>query len=168
MAHPLVKLNGIYGEIETCDWRDSANVRSLVNTITQSGLENYFTLDFLSTTYLNYYHVPVQARIYADALIDKYPDIITGYYNKGRALEAENKPGKAIAEYVRALGTRIQCEYYQAETHERLALAYSALGEKDVAVDYATKALDIHRQYWIPDYLNERIRKLEKVKNKID
>ena len=160
-------LNEIYGKTETCDWRDSLNVRSLVNTIIESSIKNYFTLDFLSTAYLNCYHVPVKANLYADTLIERYPDIITGYFDKGQALESENKFGEAIAEYMHALGSKIQCEYYQAETNEHLALAYYSLGKWDAAAAYAAKALAIHRQYWIPDYLKERVQKLEKIKNKV-
>jgi hypothetical protein len=164
----LAKLNELYGKYEACDWRDTSNVRSLVNTVIQSGIHNYFTLDFLSTTYLDNYHSPAQARMYAEILIDKYPDIVTGYYEKGRALEAEKKYEEAISEYMRALDSKIQCEYYLAAVNERLALAHHHLGEKDVASRYAVKALDIHTQYWIPSHLNQRIRTLEKIKNKAD
>ncbi len=164
----LAKLNEIYGKTESCDWRDSANVRSLVNTVAESGAKNYFALDFLSTTYLNYYLAPDQAKIYADMLIEQYPDVITGYYNKGRALESENKNDEAAAEYLRALKTNIQCEFYQAETNEHLALTYYSLGKRDIAAEYAAKSLDIHNQYWIPDYLSGRIQKLEKIRNKAD
>jgi hypothetical protein len=164
----LLKLNDIYGKTEACDWRDSSNVRSLVNTIIESSVKNYFTLDFLSTTYLKYYKSPEQAKTYADILIDKYPDIITGYYNKGRALDEEKNYGGAIAEYMRALDSKIQCEYYLAVTNERLAVAHYSLGNKEGAAAYAAKALAIHRQYWIPEGLNERIQKLEKINNKVD
>ncbi len=164
----LAMLNEIYGKTESCDWRDSSNVRTLVNTIVESGVKNYFTLDFLSTTYLNYYHTPAQAKIYADMLIEQYPDIITGYYTKGRALESENRMDEAVAAYSLALKSNIQCEYYQAETNEHLALTYYSLGKKDIAAEYADKSLYIQRQYWIPDYLDGRIQRLEKIKNKTD
>jgi hypothetical protein len=164
----LSKLNYIYGKTEACDWRDSTNVRSLVNAVIESSINNYFTLDFLSTTYLNYYHNPAQAKIYADILIEKYPDIITGYFNKGRSLEAENKYDEAIDAYIHALESKIQCEYYLAATYERLALSHYSLGKKDQAAEYATKSLDIHNQYWIPDHLKERIQRLKKIKNKSD
>lgn len=166
--HDVRRLSSLFEKVETCDWRDSANVRSLVDTIIESGIRNYFTLDFLSTTCLNYYHTPEQGGSFADTLIEKYPDVVTGYYGKGRALEAQNKLGEAIAEYVHALGAGIQCEYYQAETNEHLALAYDALGERNVAAAYAATALSLHRQYWIPDHLNERIQKLEKIKAGIE
>jgi tetratricopeptide (TPR) repeat protein len=164
----LAKLNDVYGKTEACDWRDSANVRSLVNAVAGSGINNYFTLDFLSTKYLNYYHLPAQARIYADRMIEKYPDIITGYFNRGRALEAENKPEEAINKYMQALASKIQCEYYLAATYERLALTYASLGKKNQAAEYAAKSLDIHKQYWVPDHLKERIQKLEKMMDKSD
>ena len=164
----LSKLNDIYGKYGTCDWRDSSNVRSLVNTVIESGIKNYFSLDFLSTTYLKYYKSTVQAKTYADMLIEKYPDIITGYYNKGRALDEEKKYDEAIAEYLRALDSKIQCEYYLAVTNERLAVVHSSVGKKDSAAEYAIKALDLHNQYWIPEGLNERIQKLERIKNKVD
>jgi hypothetical protein len=67
---------------------------------------------------------------------------------------------------MQALECKIQCEYYQAETNEHLALAYYSLGKWNAAAGYAAKALAIHRQYWIPDYLKERVQKLEKIKNK--
>jgi tetratricopeptide (TPR) repeat protein len=105
---------------------------------------------------------------YADKLIEKYPDIITGYYNKGRDLEAEKNYREAIVEYMRALESKIQCEYYLAETDEHLALLYSFFGQKEAAAGYAAKALDIQSQYWIPEYLKERILKLEAIKNKTD
>ena len=163
----LARLNAMYEKTEACDWRDSTNVRSLVTSIMNSQIENYFSLDFLALTYRYYYRLPTESMSYADKLIEKYPDVITGYYNKGRALEAENKREEAIAEYMQALECKIQCEYYQAETNEHLALAYYSLGKWDAAAGYAAKALAIHRQYWIPDYLEERVEQLEKIKNKV-
>jgi tetratricopeptide (TPR) repeat protein len=164
----LAKMNDMYGKYEACDWRDSSNVRSLVNTVVKSGIHNYFALDFLSTTYLKYYKSTAQAKTYADMLIEKYPDIITGYYNKGCALDEEKKYDEAIAEYLHALDSKIQCEYYLAITNERLAVVHYSVGKKDIAAEYAIKALDMHNQYWIPESLNERIQKLERIRNKVD
>jgi hypothetical protein len=161
----LLPIHIVYG---TLDRRDSTSVTTLVNNTVNSHIENYFCLELLSSIYRDYYKLPSESMIYADKLIDKYPDVITGYYNKGRAFEAEKNYDEAIAEYMRALDCKIQCEYFLAETEEHLALAQYSLGKKDIAAEYATKALDIHRQYWIPDHLNERIQKLEKIKNKVD
>jgi hypothetical protein len=162
----LSKVNDIYGKYEACDWRDSANVRSLVNAVIESEINNYFALSFLSTTYLNYYHIPAQAKIYSDWLIEKYPDIITGYFNKARTLEEENKPEEAVDVYMQALASKIQCEYYLAATYERLAHSLYSLGKRDQAAEHAVKSLDIHKQYWIPEHLKERIRELENMKIK--
>ncbi|MFZ1977577.1 MAG: hypothetical protein WAV76_06435 [Bacteroidota bacterium] len=160
----LAKLNELYGNIESCDWRDSVKVRSLVNSVVKSKIENYFCLDFLAWRYRDYYKLPVESMQYADKLIKKYPDVITGYYNKGRALEAEKKYSEAVVEYTRALESTIQCEYYLAETEEHLALVYSFLGQKEAAAVYAAKALEIQSQYWMPEYLKERLLKLETIK----
>jgi tetratricopeptide (TPR) repeat protein len=122
----------------------------------------------LSWTYRDYYRLPLEAAIYADKQIIKYPDIITGYYNKGRALEAEKKYDAAVVEYMRALESNIQSEYYQAETNEHLALIQNALGKKDLAAEFASKALEIHTQYWIPDHLEGRIQTLEKIRDKVE
>ena len=169
LSDPFISnLNEIYEKTEACDWRDSTDVRSLVTSIRNSKIENYFSLDFLAWRYRDYYKLPSESMIYADKMIEKYPDIITGHYNKGRALEAEKKYDEAIAEYMRALDSNIQCEYYQVETDEHLALVYHSLGNTDRAAEFAEKALNIHRQYWIPDYMNEKIQKLEKIKNKVD
>jgi len=157
------KLNEVYRNYESCDWRDTSNVRSVLNIVIRSGINNYFSLNFLSTTYLNNYNSPFQAEKYADTMISKYPDIITGYYNKGLALEAENKYKDAIDEYLNALDCKINCEYYLAETYEHLALLNNILNKKESAANYAAKALTIHNQYWIPEYLNERINILEKI-----
>ncbi len=159
----LARVMAMFTEYETCDWRDSSNVRKLMNTILRSGIINYFTLDFLSTTYLNYYHAPGPATVYADLLIGRYPDVITGYYNKGRSLEAENRADEAIGEYTRALKSTIQCDYYLAETDEHLALMYHSIGKDTFAREYAARALDLNKQYWIPEYMNERIQKLEAI-----
>jgi tetratricopeptide (TPR) repeat protein len=164
----LSRLIDLYKTYEACDWRDSANIKSLVNSVLESGINNYFTLTFLSTTYLNYYHIPAQAKIYAEKLIEKYPDIITGYFNRGRSFEEENKPEEAVNEYMRALASKIQCEYYLAATYERLAHSLYSLGKKDQAAEYTVKSLDIYKQYWVPEYLKERIRELEKMKIKSD
>ena len=104
--------------------------------------------------------------VYAQKLIDKYPDIITGYYQKGRALETENKLEEAVAVYLFALGCKINCEYYQAETYEHLALSNTKLNNKETAANYASKALAIHNQYWIPDHLKDRIKALEEMSRK--
>lgn len=159
----ISKLNELYEKIEACDWRDSTDVRSLVTSIGNSKIENYFSLDFLAWTYRDYYKLPSESMVYVDKLIEKYPDIITGHYNKGRALEAEKKYDEAVVEYLRALESNIQCEYYQVETDEHLALIYHSLGNMDRAAEFAKKALNIHRRSWIPDYMNERIQKLEKI-----
>jgi hypothetical protein len=164
----LAELNDLYRINEACDWRDSSNVRSLLNSVLASRIHNYFSLDFLSTTYLKYYKSPEQAIIYADMMIEKYPDIITGYYNKGRALDEENNYNEAIIEYNCALKSKIQCEYYQATTNERLAVIHYALGNKDNAAAYAARALEIHEQYWIPEGMKERIQKLENITKRIN
>ena len=142
----LLRMNDIFKKIETYDRRDSTEIRSLVNSIIESKIENYFCLDFLSWTYRDYYRLPSESAIYADKQIEKYPDIITGYYNKGRALEAENKLEEAIDEYKLALKSKITCEYFLAETYEHLSLSNYFLGKKDLAADYAGKALAIHNQ----------------------
>ena len=162
----LSKLNEIYKNDEFCDWRDSSSVRSVVNSIIQSRIENYFSLSFLAGTYLDYYKKPSESMVYAQKLIDKYPDIITGYYQKGRALETENKLEEAVAVYLFALGCKINCEYYQAETYEHLALSNTKLNNKETAANYASKALAIHNQYWIPDHLKDRIKALEETSRK--
>jgi tetratricopeptide (TPR) repeat protein len=163
----LIKLNEIYKDYETCDWRDSANVRSLMNSIINSKIENYFTLDFLTYKYRDYYNLPSEALVYAQKLIDKYPDIATGYYNKGRSLELGNKYDEAIAAYLLAINCSINCDYFLAESYERLAILYNQLNKKEAAINYATKALTIQNQYWIPDYLKSKIETLERIKNGI-
>jgi hypothetical protein len=169
LSGPLVsKLNNIFAETESCDWRDSSSVRSLVNNVLDSHIENYFSLSFLSKTYLDYYENPSEAAKYAQKLIDKYPDIITGYFQRGRAYEEQNQYKEAIEQYQQALGCKISCEYYLAGTYEHLALSNYSLKNKDLAAEYAAKALAIHNQYWIPDHLTDKIQKLEKIKNRVE
>jgi tetratricopeptide (TPR) repeat protein len=169
LSSPLVvKMNGIFSELEPCDWRDSSSVRTLVNNIINSNIENYFSLSLLSKTYLDYYKNPSEAAKYAQKLIDLYPDIITGYFQKGRAYEEQNQLKEALEQYQLALNCKINCEYSLAGTYEHLALANHSLGKKETASEFAAKALVIHYQYWIPEYLNEMIQKLERIKNKID
>jgi hypothetical protein len=166
---PLVaQLNKIFTDLESCDWRDSSNVRSLVNNIADSQIDNYFSGSFLSKTYLNYYNLPSESKIFSDRLIAKYPDIATGYYYKGRALEAEQKYDEAVLLYTKAVDCRINCEFFLAEAYEHLALSYSSLADKDRAAEFAVKALSIHGKYWIPENMNERIRTLENIKNKAE
>jgi len=161
----LVKLNNVYGKYEACDWRDSSNVRALLNSVIESQIENYFSLHFLSKTYLDYYKSPAQSLIYAQKLIDKYPDIITGYFQKGRVLEMQKDYQGAIDQYKLASKSKINCEYFLAGTYERLAVLYNTINEKELAAEYADKSLNIYNQYWTPDHLIENIEKLENIKN---
>lgn len=161
----LAKLNSIYGKYETCDWRDSSNVRALLNSVNESQIENYFSLSFLSKTYLDYYKMYDQSMTYAQKLIDKYPDIITGYFQKGRALEEQKDYYGAIDQYKSALKCKINCEYFLAGTLERLAVLYNTINEKESAKEYADKSLYIYNQYRTPDNLKENLRKLENIKN---
>jgi len=166
---PLVtKLNSIFTEMESCDWRDSSNVRLLLNNVQNSHIENYFSFSFLAKTYLDYFKNPSEALLYAQKLINAYPDIVTGYFLKGRVFEEQKQYGEAIGQYEQALSIKIGCEYYLAETYEHLALLNFSLRKKDLASEYAEKALAIHNQYWIPEYLYERIQKLKKIKNLLD
>ncbi|MBK7103707.1 MAG: hypothetical protein IPH62_00270 [Ignavibacteriae bacterium] len=161
----LAKLNNVYGKYEACDWRDSSNVRSLLDSVIESQIENYFSLNFLSKTYLDYYKSPVQSLIYAQKLIDKYPDIITGYFQKGRVLEEQKHYQGAIDQYKLASESKINCEYFLAVTYEHLAVLYSNSNEKELAKEYANKSLYIYNQYWTPEHLKENIRKLESIKS---
>lgn len=161
----LAKLNNIYGKYEACDWRDSSNVRSLVNSVIESQIENYFSLYFLSRTYLDYYKMYAQSMTYTQKLIDKYPDIITGYFQKGRVLEQQKDYNGAINQYKLAFKCKINCEYFLAGTFEHLAILYTNINEKELAKEYADKSLYIYNQYWMPDHLKENIRKLESIKN---
>lgn len=159
----LIRLNEIYKDYETCDWRDSSSVGSLMNLIINSHIENYFTLDFLSWKYRDYYNLAAEALVYSQKLIDKYPDIATGYYNKGRALEMENKYQEAIDAYLLAVDSKLNCDYFLAESYEHIAFLYTNLNKKEVAAGYAIKALTIDNQYWIPDYMKKRIKDLEEI-----
>jgi len=159
----LTKLNSIYGKYEACDWRDSSNVRSLLNSVIESQIENYSSLNFLSRTYLDYYKMYAQSMTFAQKLIDKYPDIITGYFQKGRVLEEQKDYNGAIDQYKLAAKCKINCEYFLAVTFEHLAILYNSINEKELAKEYANKSLYIYNQYWVPDYLKENIRKLESI-----
>jgi tetratricopeptide (TPR) repeat protein len=154
-------LNKTLAEYESCDWRDSTNVRLLVNNIANSGISNYFTLGFLSKTYLEYYKLPGTALVYAGKLIEKYPDIPAGYFLKGQAFELIQNYEQAVINYLKAAECKINCEYYLALSYEHLAYSYSALKKDKEAVTYAVKALNIHNQYWIPDWYMDNIKKLE-------
>jgi hypothetical protein len=165
LASPFIgRWNRILTEYEACDWRDSSNVRSVLNAIVASGIRNYFTLQFLSRTCLNGYGSAEQAMGYAGVLIEKYPDILTGYLLKGRVLETQRRFDEAIVEYLRALDCGIQWEQGVAEVDERLALSYDSVGQKESAAAYAEKALAIHDPYWTPEYMKGRLAVLERIK----
>jgi tetratricopeptide (TPR) repeat protein len=161
----LAKMTEMYGIYEACDWRDSSNVRSLLNSVKDSKIENYFSLLFLSKTYLDTYKNPAVSLIYTQKLIDKYPDIMTGYFQKARVLEEGKLYSEAIEQYKLACDIKITCEYYLAAAYERLANLYISLNEKVLAAEYADKSLNIYDQYWTPEYLKERIEKLEVIKD---
>jgi hypothetical protein len=159
----LTKLNIIYKEYELCDWRDSSNVRSMLNAIEKSEIENYFSLTTLSQTYLDYFKNPARSIIYAQKLIEKYPDVITGYYQKGRVYEEQKLYKEAIEQYKLAYNSKINCEQILVMTYEHLALSYFYNNEKNLASEYSGKALNRYSQYWTPDYLKERIKKLKSI-----
>ena len=162
----LSVMNKLFEAVESCDWRDSSNVRFLVNAIADSQIDNYFCLSFLSRTVLDYYKNPPEALKYAQKLVNAYPDVITGYFLNGRAYEEQKRHGEAIEQYRLALGCKIQCEYFLAGTCEHLALLNFSLGNQGLAAEYAERALAIHNQYWIPEHLNKRIQELEEIRSK--
>lgn len=159
----VTKCKDIFEEYQNCDRRDSSDIRKLVNSIISSNIQNYFTLNFLSTKFLDYYHMPSKALIYADKLISKYPDIATGYYNKGLILESQKQYIGAIDEYNKALECKINCEYYKALLYEHLAYSYNSISNDKAAKEKAIIALDINNQYWIPDWFKDKIANLKKI-----
>ena len=161
----LSKLNAVYKDYEALDWRDSSNVRSVMNSIKKSQIENYFALSTLAQKYLDYYKNPEESKIYAQKLIEKYPDIVTGYFEKGRAFEKQKLYSEAVKQFQLAIESKINCELYLAQAFEHLAISYIALNEKEMAAEYAGKSLDIYNQYWTPEHLKANVEKLESIKN---
>lgn len=159
----ILKFVDICKEYQAADWRDSTMVDSLVRHIIDSQIENYFCLDVLCQQYLYRFKAPDITIAHADKMIKKYPDVVTGYYYKGLALEEQKQYGNAITQYMKAFNCTICCEYYLAGVCEHLAYSNNFLGNKEIAKEYAVKALAIHNQYWIPDHLKEKIEKLEKI-----
>jgi len=153
----------ICNDLVNCDWRDSTSTRNLVNKMENSNIDNYLFLRILSGQYLDHYNKPDKAMKYANRLITVFPDVETGYYNKGLILEKQKKYNEAIIEYKKALDCKINCDYSMALAYEHLAFAYENIGSNDYAKEYAIKALEINNQYWIPTWFNERIDKLKKI-----
>jgi tetratricopeptide (TPR) repeat protein len=153
-------------QLESCDWRDTSEIRRLVNGVIASHIENYYILNLLTTTFLDRYKMPGRAMIYSEKFIKKYPDVASGYYNKGLINKALNQNELAIEEFQKALECVINCEYYQALAYEQLALTYSKIGNEGKAKKNAVKALEIHDQYWIPEWMNQRIEQLKEIAGK--
>jgi tetratricopeptide (TPR) repeat protein len=128
--------------------------------IEKSGIENLWALTELRWLY-NETGDDTKAKEIIDRIILKYPDFGFGYRYEGYLLKQKKNYEDAINYYQKALDAQINTDYEKARFYSELTLLYDLIGKKADSKACATKAIDLYKSYWVPDWLKKQIKKLE-------
>lgn len=144
-------------------FENALEIEAYFEKLNSQGLDNFHTL---SSAYNKYFFLKeyTLAKNEALKLVDRYPDIVTGYYYVGLIYEKEGAFKDAISWYIKSQSTPVTNEYRQLITIIHLAYSYHGLGDIVQAKSYANQALKIYKQYYIPANDKDFIR-LEKIRN---
>ncbi|MBD3322078.1 MAG: hypothetical protein GF350_13350 [Chitinivibrionales bacterium] len=104
-----------------------------------------------------------QAKMYADKIIEQYPDIATGYRLKGDIFAEEKRLSKAAEAYEQGLKKEIITLPEKARIWYALAHIFHSREKESEARKYATKAIAIYDRYHISDDSKREIRKLRDI-----
>jgi tetratricopeptide (TPR) repeat protein len=150
---------------ETKKLESAIEVKAYFKELTSQGLDNFHTL---TNAYNKYFFLKEYAMAKQEALklVDRYPDIVTGYYYVGLIYEKEGAYKDAISWYFKSQSATITNEYRKLITIIHLAYAYHGLGDIAQAKIYANQALQIYKQYYIPVNDKDFIR-LEEIRNQL-
>ncbi|MBL7934628.1 MAG: hypothetical protein JNM51_02330, partial [Bacteroidia bacterium] len=140
---------------------DAEEVKLYKDSLKSKGIENYRSLTFLFNSFYNIEEYKL-ARLEALRLIEKYPDIVTGYYYAGLTYEMEQNYSEAVSWYLKGEKTNINNEYRHLLGKMHLAFSYKETGDLRQAKIYANEALQIYKQYYIPENSDD-FNRLEKI-----
>jgi len=148
---------------ETKKVESAIEVKTYFEKLNSQGLDNYHTL---TNAYNKYFFLKEYAMAKQEALklVERYPELVTGYYYVGLIYEKEGAYKDAISWYIKSQSTPVTNEYRQLITIIHLAYAYYGLGDSAQAKSYANQALQIYKQYYIPANDKDFIR-LEEIRN---
>lgn len=140
-------------------------VKLFSKKLKSEGLQNYSSLINLYNEYYKLEEFEL-ARQEGLKLVEQYPDIVTGYYYIGLTFEQEKNFKEAISWYLKSQNATITNEYRQLLVKMHLAFAYQGFGDLPPAKIYANLALQIYKQYYIPENSTDFI-KLEEICGKV-
>jgi tetratricopeptide (TPR) repeat protein len=142
---------------EVKKFENALEVNTYFTELKNNGLENYHTISNAFNKYFNLKEFEL-ARQEGLKLVEKYPDIVTGYYYVGLAYERELNYSEAISWYLKSQSAPIKNEYRELLAKMHLAFSYQGLGDFAQAKTYANQALALYNQYYIPENDQDYIR----------
>lgn len=144
------------------DWDNNDELRQMAHEIEQVSVENFWTLHNSCWAWNALGH-PEKAEEIINRQIEKYPDFLTGYTNRGFLLMNQEKFNEAIEYYEKALNASITNDRKRLYCYEQLASAYAEIGDNAKSLECYRKALEFYRGYWIPQQSKEKIERIEEL-----
>ncbi len=161
LNHPdVINFVELFEESKMLNWKKKSEMKEFAIQVEKSGLENLWALRELSRLY-NEIGDDTKAKEITDRIILKYPDVVWGYSYEGYLLKQKKNYQDAINYYQKALDAQINTDYERAHHYSELAFLYDLIGKRAESKAYATKAIDLYKSYWVPDWLRKQINKLE-------
>lgn len=161
LNHPdVVNFVELLEKSQRLNWKKKSETKEFATEIEKSGIENLWALTELRWLY-NETGDDTKAKEIIDRIILKYPDFGFGYRYEGYLHKQKKNYQDAINCFLKALDASINTDYEKVRLYSELAFLYDLIGKRAESRSYATKALDLYRSYWVPDWFKKQINKLE-------
>jgi tetratricopeptide (TPR) repeat protein len=153
-------------QLRNLDWEDKVEVKQFALMIEQASFNNSWTLHVLWLLYNSLGDFD-KAEKAINKIIELYPDLELGYDDMGDLYKNQKKYDDAIKYFKKALEAPISDDESRAYIYEQLALIYHEIGDETELRNYGQKALNLYKSYWVPEYLEKNVNRMEKLlKNK--
>ncbi len=144
------------------DWENKDELRQMALEIEELSVENFW---MLHNSCWAWYDLGDSAKAEAiiNRQIEKYPDLLTSYSNKGFYYMYQKRFDKAIEYFSRALDATITNERKQMYCYEQLAHCYAEIGDEAKSRDCYSSILEFYNRYWIPKQSREEVKRIEEL-----
>ena len=161
LNHPeVINFIELHRNSERLNWKKKSEMKEFTTEIEKSGMQNLWALTELRWLY-NETEDDTKVKEIIDKIILKYPDFGFGYRYEGYLYKEEKNYEDAIDCFLKALDAQINTDYERARLYSELAPLYDLIGKRSESKNYATKAIDLYKSYWVPDWLEKQIKQLE-------
>ena len=148
------------------DWENNDELHQMALEIERLSVENFWTLHNSCWAWYNLGD-SAKAEAIINRQIEKYPDFLTSYSNKGFYYMYQKRFDKAIEYFNRALNAPISNERKQMYCYEQLAPCYAEIGDEAKSRNCYSRILEFYNSYWIPKQSKEEVKRIEELlKNK--